>query len=263
MFIIAGYSLAMMMGLTLGLIGAGGSILTVPILVYLFGVKPVVATAYSLLIVGCSAMAGTLSYWKNRQVYFKEAFAFAIPAMTSVWMTRSWVVPAIPESILGFPKDSFIMILFSLMMLSAAIAMFLKKSDKPEEHHHFSKKQAPGLILGSIAVGFLTGLVGAGGGFLIIPSLIAIFGFGMKEAVGTSLAIITINSLVGFNGDLRLGLTVDWYLLGAFLLLTLFGVISGSLLSRQIDAKKIKSFFATFTLLLGFIILFHEIGSNI
>lgn len=263
MFIIAGYSLAMMMGLTLGLIGAGGSILTVPILVYLFDVKPVVATAYSLLIVGFSALAGTISYWKSKQVFFKEALSFALPAMTMVWITRSFVVPAIPETLFGFPKDALIMVLFSLMMIAAALAMFISKSNPPSRPHAFNKNQVPRLIIGSISVGFLTGLVGAGGGFLIIPSLIAIFGFGIKEAVGTSLAIIAINSLAGFNGDLRQGLTVDWYLLGFFLMLTLFGVLSGSLLSRQIDGKKIKSFFASFTLLLGIFILFHEIGNNI
>ena len=251
-----------MMGLTLGLIGAGGSILTVPILVYVFHVKPVVATAYSLLIVGFSALAGTLSYWKGCKVYFKEALAFALPAMTAVWLTRSYLVPSIPETVFGFSKDSFIMVLFSLMMIAAALAMFRKKSGQQQTKLELTIHQAPRIILGSLTVGLLTGLVGAGGGFLIIPSLIAIFGLGMKEAVGTSLAIITINSLVGFNGDLRLGLTVDWYLLALFLLLTLSGVLSGSMLSRHIDGKKIKSFFALFTLILGLIIFFHEIASN-
>ncbi len=132
--IVLGYSLAMLMGLTLGLLGAGGSILTVPILVYILGVKPVAATAYSLLVVGCTALVGAVTYWRSGKVYFKEGILFALPAMTAVLSTRLWLVPSIPDVILGVSKDSFIMILFSLMMLAASASMLRKKTKEIVKH---------------------------------------------------------------------------------------------------------------------------------
>ncbi len=258
MIAIAGYSLALLMGLTLGLIGAGGSILTVPILVYFLDVKPIMATAYSLLVVGTTALLGSLRYQRLGQVHIKEALTFAAPAMISVWLTRALLIPTMPVMILGISKDHLIMLIFSLLMITAS---YILLNDQPQSIASAEKSNLPliKIILGAIFVGLLTGLVGAGGGFLIIPSLIALFGFSMKEAIGTSLAIITINSLLGFSGDLHHGITLDWQLLGLFLLMTLSGVIIGSKLSQQINGQKLKAGFAYFTLTIGILIFSDQL----
>ncbi len=247
------------MGLTLGLIGAGGSILTVPILVYLLGVKPVVATGYSLLVVGCAAFMGALRYWRNGLVNIKAAAIFAVPAMLTVLATRRFIVPAIPDPLMGIPKDIFIMLLFASLMILAAVFMLQPMKITPPRSHTLSAGRAIKLIAGSAGVGLLTGMVGAGGGFLIIPTLMALFSLPIKEAIGTSLAIIAINSLVGFQGDISAGIPLDWPLLGIFLGLTLLGMGLGTTLGKRMDGAKLKKLFGVFTLLVGFAVLTEEI----
>jgi uncharacterized protein len=211
----AGYALALVMGLTLGLIGAGGSILTVPILVYLLHVRPVTATGYSLLIVGSAALLGAARYWQRGKVNIKAALLFAAPSMLTVLATRALIVPAIPDPVfrLGatvIPKDGFIMLLFAALMIAAAIFMLRPQTEASAKARELTPTRFLGLVGGSAGVGLLTGIVGAGGGFLIIPTLIVLFGLEMKQAIGTSLAVIAINSLVGFNGDLAAGVSMDW-----------------------------------------------------
>ena len=257
--IIIGYMLAMLMGLTLGLIGAGGSILTVPILVYLLGVKPVVATGYSLLVVGSASLTGALRYYQNKLVNIRAALMFALPAMLAVLITRSFIVPSIPDPIMGITKDIFIMLLFSILIIAAAIFMLKPLRNKPEQEHKITIAYVVKLLIGSIGVGLLTGMVGAGGGFLIIPTLIALFGLSVKEAIGTSLAVIAINSLVGFRGDISAGIELDWSLLGLFLALTLIGMWIGVSLSKHIKADKLKKLFGIFTLLVGISVMIKEL----
>ncbi len=254
-----GYLLATLMGLTLGLIGAGGSILTVPILVYLFGVKPVVATGYSLLVVGSAALVGALRYWRHGLVNIKAALIFAAPAMLSVLVTRSFIVPAIPDPIAGIPKDSFIMLLFAGLMIVAAGFMLRPVKVMPDHYRKLSISRLTKLILGSAGIGLLTGMVGAGGGFLIIPTLIALFGLSMKEAIGTSLAIIAINSLVGFKGDIAAGIPLDWPLLGTFLGLTLLGMWLGTTLGKRVEGEKLKKLFGLFTLFIGLAVMAEQL----
>lgn len=254
-----GYLLAMAMGLTLGLIGAGGSILTVPILVYLLGVKPVVATGYSLLVVGSAALADAARYWRQQQVNLRAALTFALPAMLTVLATRTYIVPSIPDPLIGMPKDLFIMLLFALLMIAAALFMLRPPASKPQAQPPMTPARALTLVTGSAGVGLLTGMVGAGGGFLIIPTLIALFGLPVKEAIGTSLAIIAINSLVGFKGDLSAGIPLDWPLLGLFLAMTLAGMRLGTALAGRMDGAKLKKFFALFTLLVGIAVLAQEL----
>lgn len=257
--IILGYILAMVMGVTLGLIGAGGSILTVPILVYLLGVKPVVATGYSLLVVGSAALTGATRYWRNDLVNVKAALLFAAPAMLMVLATRTFIVPAIPDPLAGIPKDIFIMLFFSTLMILAAGFMLRPAKVTPNRSHALTFSRGAKLIFGSAGVGLLTGMVGAGGGFLIIPTLIALFGLSMKEAIGTSLAIIAMNSLVGFKGDLAAGIPLDWPLLGTFLGLTLLGMWLGTTLGKRLEAEKLKKLFGVFTLLIGLTVLIEEL----
>lgn len=258
MVAVAGYALALLMGLTLGLLGAGGSILAMPIMVYFLNVQPIIATGYSLLVVGCTAMVGAISYWKSGTVHLKKALAFATPAMFSVTITRAYVVPQLPAYIYGIPRDSFIMLLFSALMLVAALLMMFPQTPSSDKQESNSSKLIK-LIFGSLFVGFLTGMIGAGGGFLIIPSLIAIFNFTVKESIGTSLVVITINSFAGFNGGLMTGLTIDWWLLGIFISMTLAGVLVGTTLGKKIQPQKLKQLFAVFLIILSIIIFIREI----
>lgn len=257
--VILGYILAVLMGLTLGLIGAGGSILTVPILVYLLGVKPVVATGYSLLVVGSAALTGAFHYGRNGLVNLRAVLMFAAPAMLTVLATRTFIVPAIPDPILGISKDIFIMLLFATLMILAAVFMLRPVKTTPNRSHVLNAGRVVKLISGSAGVGLLTGMVGAGGGFLIIPTLIALFGLHVKEAIGTSLAIIALNSLVGFQGDIAAGIPLDLPLLGTFLGLTLLGMWRGTTLSKRMEGEKLKKLFGMFTLLVGLAVLAEEL----
>lgn len=257
MITLFGYFLALLMGLTLGLIGAGGSILTVPILVYCFHVPPVVATGYSLLVVGCAALAGASRYYRRGLVDFRAALTFAFPAMLAVLFTRSYIVPSLTDPVLGIEKDTFIMVLFALLMAVAAIYML-----RPLKEPATAKKpkvNTAKLLLGSAGIGLLTGLVGAGGGFLIIPTLIGLFRLNVKKAVATSLAIIAINSLVGFNGDIAAGIPMDWLLLGSFLALTLAGMWLGTTFSRKVEAKQLRQIFGWFVLIVACVVLIENL----
>jgi hypothetical protein len=256
--ILLGYTLAVLMGLTLGVIGAGGSILTVPILVYLLGVKPVVATGYSLLVVGSAALMGAVRYWRGGLVNLRAALIFAVPAMLTVLATRTFIVPAIPDPLMGIPKDIFIMLLFAVLMIAAALFILKPPKIIKTPHPEMNAARATKLVMGSTGVGLLTGMVGAGGGFLIIPTLIALFGLPVKEAIGTSLAIIAINSLVGFQGDVASNISLDWHLLGLFIGLTLLGMLMGTTLARRMDGEKLKKLFGLFTLLVGIAVLAEE-----
>jgi uncharacterized protein len=249
MLMFLGYCFALVMGLTLGLIGAGGSILTVPILVYFLQVEPIVATGYSLLIVGCAALIGAWRYYARGLVNFKAAAIFMAPAMIVVLLTRAYVVPSLP--------DLFIMLMFATLMLLAGVFML---RPIPVSLAHDAPVVMTGarfakLIGGSAGIGLLTGMVGAGGGFLIIPTLIGLFGLNVKEAVGTSLAIIAVNSLVGFNGDIARGIPLDWPLLGLFLLLTSIGMWMGTSIAKKIDARDLRKLFGWFVLVVGLAVL--------
>ncbi len=259
MMIVLGYILAVLMGLTLGLIGAGGSILTVPILVYLLGVKPTVATGYSLLVVGCAALAGAVRYWRRGLVNLRAAATFATPAMLMVLATRRYIVPSLPATIVGAPKDIGIMLMFAMLMMAAAMFMLRPLKEAQPTAPVLNVSHVLKLLLGSAGVGLLSGMVGAGGGFLIIPTLIALFALPVKEAVGTSLAIIAVNSLLGFRGDVAAGIELDWHLLAVFLSLTLLGMALGTTLSKKIQAKQLRRLFGYFVLTVGLAVLAEEI----
>lgn len=252
-------TLATLMGVTLGLLGAGGSILTVPILVYILGLEPVTATGYSLLIVGSAAAAGTIKYIQQKQVSLSSAVIFALPAMLMVFISRRYFIPALPETLFGISRGSILMILFSLLMIFVGWNMKRTRAKTPQMPSEFTLFRLLRLVLGSSAVGVLTGSVGAGGGFLIIPALTSLFGLDMKKAVGTSLVIIAINSLIGFQGDRLSGITLDWQLLGPFLLFTLLGILAGTVLQNRVESQTLKQAFGTFTLVMGFLMLAKEV----
>lgn len=261
-----GYAAAVLMGGILGLMGGGGSILAVPILVYIFSIPPTIATGYSLFLVGLTSLFGVMGYARNKQVNFKVGIIFSIPALIGVFSARKFVVPALPETLFSIgsfsvSKDLAIMILFALMMLAASFSMIRSKKEPAldQEKHEISEAKKIVLIaIEGLVVGLLTGLVGAGGGFLVIPVLVILAGLDMKEAVGTSLIVIAIKSLTGFLGELGGEHVIDWLFLGGFSVFTTLGVFLGGWLSKFVPGDKLKPAFGWFVLLMGLVILYQS-----
>lgn len=260
---IVGYLASLVIGISLGLIGGGGSILTVPVLVYLFGVNPVVATAYSLFIVGATSLVGVLPKYKAGEVNIKTAVIFGIPSIAAVYATRAFLVPAIPThlfSIAGIEvtKALMMMILFAVLMVFASISMIREKKGVTADAEQPQVFNYPLILLEGAVVGVLTGLVGAGGGFLIIPALVLLSKLPMKQAVGTSLLIIAAKSLLGFTGDL--GKTqMNWTLLLSVSALAIAGIFIGNLLSKKVSAASLKKGFGWFVLIMGIYIIIKEL----
>ena len=264
---IIGFALAALVGISLGLIGGGGSILTVPILVYVMGVNPTLATSYSLFIVGATSLVGAFNNYRKGFVQIKVALLFGISSITTVFATRKFIVPAIPKHIANIgsfdlTKGELTMVLFALLMLAASIAMIRsgnkKEQPKPANSRSSPIHNLPKLLMYGVAIGLTTGLLGAGGGFLLIPTLVLLIGLSMKEAVGTSLLIIALNSLIGFTGDLG-HFAMDWILLGKFTAIAIAGVFVGGYISKSVDGAKLKKTFGWFVLVMGLYILIKEL----
>lgn len=260
--IIAGYIASVFIGLSLGLIGGGGSILTVPVLVYLFGVDPVLATAYSLFIVGTTSLVGAFPKYKNGEINLKTAVIFGIPSIIAVYATRAYIVPAIPTVLFTIGnvvmnKALLMMMLFAILMVLASISM-IRDKDKEEKETGEQVFNYPMILLEGTVVGVLTGLVGAGGGFLIIPALVLLSKLPMKQAIGTSLLIIAAKSLIGFTGDPGKQ-TMDWQLLISVTILAIIGIFMGNVLSKKVSAHGLKKGFGWFVLVMGIYIIIKEI----
>jgi uncharacterized membrane protein YfcA len=262
---IIGYISSIIIGISLGLIGGGGSILTVPVLVYLFGVEPMLATAYSLFIVGTSSLIGAVPKYKQGLISIKTAIVFGIPSILAVFATRKLIVPAIPDEVFtvgGFvvTKAILMMILFAVLMVAASVSMIRDNKSKKEETEAEQKFNYPMILIEGSIVGILTGLVGAGGGFLIIPALVMLSKLPMKMAVGTSLLIIAAKSLIGFIADASSnGGVMDWKLLGIVTSLAIVVIFIGNMLSKKIDGNKLKKGFGWFVLVMGVYIIINEI----
>lgn len=261
---VVGYVAALVIGTSLGLIGGGGSILTVPVLVYLLGIEPVLATAYSLFVVGASALVGAVNNARKGLVSLKTAVVFAIPSFIAVYLTRRFIMPNLPESLFtlfGFEvtKNIGLMLFFALVMLLAAISMIGKKKEKEVAEQQELKFNYPLIVVEGFAVGVLTGIVGAGGGFLIIPALVLLARLPMKLAVGTSLSIIAVKSLIGFIGDLQTELLIDWNFLLSFTALAVAGIFLGGYLSKFISGKSLKKGFGWFVLVMAIVIVVKEL----
>jgi uncharacterized protein len=262
MEIFVGYVASGLIGISLGLIGGGGSIITIPVLVYLFHIEPTLATAYSLFIVGTTSLVGGVRGAFNKMVDFKSAFLLAVPSTLGVYLTRHFVLPHIPDTLLivndfSITRDIALMLFFALFMVIASVRMITDK--QMDEQSTTTKSHFVSVILVGLFVGIVTGIVGAGGGFLIIPALVLLVGLPMKRAVGTSLIIIAINSLIGFVGDFDLVREIDFSFLIALSLLAIGGVFLGTYLSRFIKGKSLKSGFGWFALAMAVFILIKEL----
>lgn len=253
-----GYFGALCIGLILGLTGGGGSILTVPILVYIILINPVTAAAYSLFIVGTTSAFGAFQNSRKKLVDFKNGFLFAVPSFIAVYLTRKYLVKLIPDTITEIPfvisKSALLMVFFAIIMIFAAISMLKKKKTENIESKESSKAI---LIIQTFIIGIIIGLVGAGGGFLIIPSLILFAKLPMKKAVGTSLFIIAMNSLIGFIGDIQ-NIIIDWKFLLTFTSISIIGIYVGIYLNKYVNEIQLKKGFAYFVLLMAIFILFKE-----
>jgi len=260
---IVGYIASLVIGISLGLIGGGGSILTVPVLVYLFKVEPVIATSYSLFIVGLSSLVGVIPKYKQGMVNLKTAIIFGIPSIAAVFATRKFIIPQIPKEVFAIgdfviTKSILMMVLFAVLMVFASVSMIRDKRKNAAAENGEQKFNYPVIILEGAVVGILTGLVGAGGGFLIIPALVLLSKLPMKQAVGTSLLIIAAKSLIGFTGDLS-NYIMDWKLLLTVSAIAVAGIFVGDALSKKIDGNKLKKGFGWFVLVMGVYIIVKEL----
>ena len=256
--VVFGFLSAILIGISLGLIGGGGSIITVPVLVYLMSISPITATAYSLFVVGSASLVGSIKYFQKGLIHIKTALIFGAPAIATVFLMRKIIVPLIPMELFEigdfiFTKNMAIMVLFSIAMIAAATSMIRGRKD-PGEFKEPVNLNYPLILLFGMLVGSFTGLVGAGGGFLIIPALIFLAKLPMKQAVGTSLLIIASNSLIGFLGDVS-NREIDWRFLLLFTSIAVGGIFIGSALSNKIEGAKLKPAFGWFVLVMGLFIL--------
>ena len=257
-----GYILAVFTGITLGMLGSGGSILTVPILVYVMGIEPTLATAYSLFVIGTTSLVGGIHKAKQKLVDFNKVVLFGIPAVISVFITRKILVPRIPDII--FSTDSFtlsksilIMIVFAIVMIFASVRMIKPLKERvvtDGENLNYYK-----IALLGITIGLISGFVGAGGGFLIVPTLLFFVKTPMKMAVGTSLFIVSSQSLIGFMGDIMSDQIIDWELLQRFTIASIIGIFIGSILSKKVEDEKLKTGFGWFVLSMGIYIIIKEL----
>jgi uncharacterized membrane protein YfcA len=259
---IIGYILAIFVGMTLGMLGSGGSILSVPILVYVMGIEPTLATAYSLFIIGTTSLVGGIHKARQKLVDFKKVVLFGIPAVISVFITRKILVPRIPDIIFStgsftLSKSILIMIVFAIVMIFASVRMI--RPLKGRTITDGIKLNYYKIALLGILIGLISGFVGAGGGFLIVPSLLFFVKIPMKMAVGTSLFIVSSQSLIGFMGDLMGNQIIDWELLQLFTLASIIGIFIGSFLSKKVEDEKLKTGFGWFVLAMGIYIIIKEL----
>ena len=265
-----GHFLAVCIGISLGLLGGGGSVLALPILVYVMGVAPKSAIAMTLIIVGAVSLLGTLPHWKRGNINLKTAFIFGSATMIGAFLgARLATMP--------FVTGSFQMLLFAMMMLLAAGLMIRRslKAESPKQNAHGTGEQNSRetdleiysepvckycwlwLLTEGIGVGVLTGLVGVGGGFAIVPALVLLGNVPMKEAIATSLLIISLNSVAGLLGYLG-HISIDWPLTVSFTFAAALGSIAGGYLAQFVPAKHLQKGFGYFLLAVATFVLIQN-----
>ena len=261
-FLFLGYLAAVGIGVILGLIGGGGSIITVPVMVYLLGINPIAATAYSLFLVGVASTVGAIRNAQLGYIDYQTGIMFSIPAFFTVYLTRAYLIPIIPKNILiiqqfVLTKNTAVMLFFALLMVMAAVSMIRSKGQKTKRGKKV-RIQLPLILLEGAGVGVVTGLVGAGGGFIIIPALVLVAGLEIKTAIGTSLFIIATKSLIGFLGDVQ-NSPIDWEFLLLFTSLAVAGIFIGLKYNNIMKGERLKKIFGWFILAMGLGIIIKEI----
>jgi uncharacterized membrane protein YfcA len=256
---VAGYLASLLIGVTMGLMGGGGSILTIPVLVYLFSFSPTIAISHSLFIVGFTSLVGAFNSYRNGLVSIRTVILFGSASITTVFAARKFLIPLLPDVFFEIGSFQvthafFVMVVFALLMLAASLSMIRSRTAEVME-----TRGKPGwLITYGMLIGLVTGLLGAGGGFLLVPALVMIMKLSMKKAIGTSLVIIALNSLIGFLGDLGRH-AIDWKFLGIVTAIAIGGIFIGGYLNSKVDSEKLKKGFGWFVLLLGILIIIKEI----
>lgn len=258
-----GFVASLTMGIVLGVMGGGGSILTIPILVYLFTLTPMVATGYSLFVVGTTSLIGSVMYLRKGDVDFQVGLAFAFPSVLGVNISRALIIPRIPDVIFqmghfSMTKEVLIMLTFAALMIAASYSMIKKKNEQKTLQAHPIIRITLISLMG-IIIGMIAGFVGAGGGFLIIPALVFMAGLSMRIAIGTSLMIITLQSLLGFAGDISRGLLIDWSLLMTVTSFAVVGILLGSAVAHRIEEQKLKPAFGWLILIMGIGVLVEQL----
>jgi uncharacterized protein len=253
---LVGWISLIFVGLSLGLLGSGGAILTVPILAYLFALDPVLATSYSLFLVGATAAVGGLANLRAGNVD-RAAYAWlGLASVATVFVTRTVLLPSIPDVLPGgIPKGSAMLLLLATLMTGAAARMLWP-----------AQREAPPAVgrakllgLGG-AVGLLAGLTGSGGGFLLVPALALLARLPMPKAIGTSLTIIATQSLLGFAGDLA-RFDPNWSFLSVALSIVLLGLGIGAVAGRKVKPATLKPLFAALILTVAAAIVYRELIS--
>ena len=258
--VIAGYIASLFIGISLGLIGGGGSILTLPVLVYLFSVSPTIAISYSLFIVGFTSLAGAFNNYRKGLVNIKTALLFGSSSVTTVFIARKFIIPFLPDVFFKLGSFQvthaiFVMVVFAILMLAASVSMIRSKEAQIKK----TEKEKPFLLVFyGVLIGLVTGFLGAGGGFLLIPALVILMKLPMKEAIGTSLFIIALNSIIGFTGDIGRH-PIDWKLLLIITSIAIAGIFIGGYFNQKVNSEKLKKGFGWFVLLMGIYIIVKEL----
>lgn len=258
---IAGYIASLFIGISLGLMGGGGSILTIPVLVYLFGISPTTAISYSLFVVGFTSLIGAFNNFRKGLINFKTALLFGASSITTVFITRKFIIPHVPVVFFRIGSfqvthSLFVMVVFAVLMLAASISMIRNRTRALVSQQ--TAKQPILLLLYGFLIGLVTGFLGAGGGFLLIPALVLLMKLPMKEAVGTSLLIIALNSLIGFTGDIG-RYPIDFKFISVVTIISIAGVFIGGFFNQKVNPDKLKKGFGWFVLVMGIYIICHEI----
>ena len=256
---IAGYLASLLIGISLGLIGGGGSILTVPVLVYLFAVSPTIAISYSLFIVGSTSLVGAYNYYRKGLVNFKMVLLFGSSSVATVFVSRKFVIPFFPDVFFNIGSfqvthSLFVMVVFAILMMAASVTMI--KSKKVEAATR-AKSSPMILVVYGVLIGLVTGFLGAGGGFLLIPALVILMKLPMKKAIGTSLLIIALNSLVGFAGDIGRH-QMDWMFITIITAIAVAGIFIGGHFNQKVNSDRLKKAFGWFVLVMGIYIIIRE-----
>lgn len=260
------YIAALLIGVTLGIFGGGGSILTVPVLIYLCNIPTVQATSYSLLIVGLASFINSIFNIFKGLINYKIVLLFGLPGLSAVFIARKYIIPSLPERISLFSsysldKNTAILLLFSVIMLFSSLSMIRGNQEKDNLNEN-SQINVFLIIIQSFIVGLITGIVGSGGGFLIIPGLIFFANLDIKSAITNSILIIAVNSTFGFLGNLNSDMSFDWLFIFKFLIFTISGMFIGKSLSNYISSEKLRPLFGYFVLTMGIFIIIKEIFLN-